>query len=235
MLLTDIVVRNLNEPGRFTDDQTKGLHLWVRHDGKKYWIQRFTLNGRRHNLSLGSYPEIALRQARQKAVEARNDINKGINPIDARKRAKTPTPSLPKLQFEQFALDYIQSMRSKWRNLKHADQWVSTVMNYASPVIGSMPLDEIDTQHILQILQPIWLTKPETASRLRGRLNLILAAASARKLRSPFNPAAWAGHLQTILPPPAKSGKHHAALPYADIPKFMTELRSTDGLNRPGN
>lgn len=231
MLLTDIVVRNLNSPGRYTDDQTKGLHLWVRPDSKKYWIKRFTLEGQRYGISLGAYPEISLRQARQRAVEARNAINKGVNPIDARRRAKAQSAPEPATRFDKFGLDFIETMRPKWRSHKHAEQWISTVSAYAFPVIGSIPLDEIDTHHVLQILQPIWLTKPETASRLRGRLAMILAAASARKLRSAFNPAAWAGHLNTLLPPPPRSGKHHAALPYGELPEFMAELRETDGLS----
>jgi len=228
MLLTDFVVRNQNDPGRYTDDQTKGLHLWVRPDGKKYWIQRFTLKGRRYGMGLGAYPDVSLRQARQKAVEARDAINKGINPIEVRQREKATATPKQETRFDQFALDFIETMRPKWRSHKHAEQWVSTVSMYAFPVIGSMPLDEIDTPHILQILQPIWLTKPETASRLRGRLAMILAAASTRKLRPPLNPATWAGHLQTLLPPPPKSDKHHAALPYADLPEFMVTLRDMD-------
>lgn len=231
MLLTDIVVRNLNKPGRHTDDQTKGLHLWVRRDGKKYWIQRFTFKGRRHNVSFGGYPEISLRLARQKAVETRDAINKGVNPVQERKRANALVVPQYGTRFDQFAFDYIESMRPKWRSQKHAEQWISTVATYACPVIGAMPVDAIDTHHILQILQPIWLTKPETASRLRGRLAMILAAAITRKLRSTLNPAAWLGHLQTLLPPPPKSDRHHAALPYAELPKFMSELRDKDCLS----
>jgi hypothetical protein len=128
-------------------------------------------------------------------------------------------------------LDYIETMRPKWRNQKHGDQWVATVTNYAIPVIGEMPLDKIDTPHILEILTPIWQSKAETAVRLRGRLERILSAAITRKLRTSANPALWKGHLENLLPTQRPSDKHHEALPYHEIPVFMAKLRNADSIS----
>ena len=122
-------------------------------------------------------------------------------------------------------------MRPKWRNQKHGDQWVATVANYAFPVIGAMPLDKIETHHVLEILTPIWHTKSETAVRLRGRIERILSAAITRKLRTGANPALWKGHLENLLPTQRASDKHHEALPYPYIPTFMAKLRNADGLS----
>ena len=231
MLLTEIVVKHLTKPGRYTDDQTKGLHLWVKFNGKRYWIQRYTLAGKRYGLSLGAYPAVSLKQAREKALEARNAIIKGINPVAERKQSRKPKEETANVRFSDFALTHIEAMRPKWRNTKHGDQWISTVRRYALPVIGDLPLDQIDTQHILSILQPIWLTKPETASRLRGRIEHILTAAIVRKHRPAFNPAAWTGHLEVLLPPSPRSDRHHAAIAYAELPAFMGILREMDSLS----
>jgi integrase len=231
MKLTDIVVKNLIKPGRYTDDQTKGLHLWVKDLAKKYWILRYTHEGTRYGLSLGVYPEVSLRLAREKALHARNELIKGVNPIVERVLSKKPKQANPVVLFSDFALDYIETMRPKWRNAKHGDQWVNTVTTFANPVIGQLPVAEIDTQHILAILQPIWLTKPETASRLRGRLQQILTAAVVRKLRPAFNPAAWDGHLAALLPSKRTSDKHHAALPFEVVPSFVALLRDMDSLS----
>jgi integrase len=198
---------------------------------KKYWILRYTHEGRRYGLSLGVYPEVSLRLAREKALQARNELIKGVNPIVERVLSKKPKQADPVVLFSDFALDYIETMKPRWRNAKHGDQWVNTVITYANPVIGQLPVAEIDTQHILAILQPIWLTKPETASRLRGRLQQILTAAVVRKLRPAFNPAAWDGHLAALLPSKRTSDKHHAALPFEVVPSFVALLRDMDSLS----
>lgn len=231
MQMTDISIKALKAPGRYTDDQTKGLHLWVKVMGQKYWIFRYTNQGKRLQLSFGAYPDVGLRQARERAIEARNQINKGNDPLQAKKAAKSaPKPSAaPK--FKEFALAYIETMRPQWRNQKHGDQWVATVTNYALPVIGAVPLAEIDTQHVLDVLAPIWISKTETAVRLRGRIERILSAAITRKLRPVGNPALWKGHLENLLPTPRVTDKHHEALPYVDVPAFMAQLREVDGMS----
>jgi integrase len=231
MQLTDIVVKRINRIGRYTDDQTKGLHLWVKAPSQKYWNFRYTSHGKRLALSFGPYPDIGLRQARERAIEARNLINKGTDPIREKRIAQNSLKPSASPKFEAFALSYIETMRPKWRNQKHGDQWVATVTNYAIPLIGKMALDEIDTEHILEILKPIWNTKSETAVRLRGRIERIMSAAITRKLRSGTNPALWKGHLENLLPTPRTSDKHHKALPYIEIPEFMAKLRETEGIS----
>ena len=231
MQLTDLVIKKLSQAGRHTDDQTKGLHLWIKVTGQKYWIFRYTHQGNRLALSFGAYPDVGLRQARERAIEARNLINKGTDPTHEKKAAKKAEPSSPAPRFKEFALAYIETMRPKWRNQKHGDQWVATVANYAFPVIGSMPLEKIETQHVLEILTPIWHTKSETAARLRGRIERILSAAITHKLRAGANPALWKGHLENLLPTQRASDKHHEALPYPNIPAFMTKLRNADGVS----
>jgi len=231
MQLTDIVVKKLSQPGRHTDDQTKGLHLWVKVTGQKYWIFRYTHQSKRLALSFGAYPDVGLRQARERAIEARNLINKGTDHTHEKKAAKEVAASSPAPRFKEFALNYIETMRPKWRNQKHGDQWVATVANYAFPVIGAMPLDKIETHHVMEILTPIWHTKSETAVRLRGRIERILSAAITRKLRTGANPALWKGHLENLLPTQRGSDKHHEALPYPGIPAFMAKLRNADGVS----
>ena len=231
MQMTDISIKALTTPGRYTDDQTKGLHLWVKDSGRKYWNLRYTFAGSRKCLGLGTYPEVSLKQARIRAIEQRNLINKSVDPMQVRNTRKTPALVPAGQKFQDFALDYIETMRPKWRNQKHGDQWLATVTNYAFPVLGAMPLAEIDTQHVLDVLKPIWGTKAETAVRLRGRIERILSAAITRKLRPAGNPALWKGHLENLLPTPRATDKHHEALPYGDIPAFMAKLREADGVS----
>ena len=231
MTLTDIVVQKLSKAGRYTDDKTKGLHLWVKPSMQKYWVFRYTVNGKRQGMGLGVYPEVSLKMAREKAIVARLAVNQGISPIQAKKQASQFQKASKAPAFRDFALDYIETMKPNWRNDKHADQWVRTITTYAFPVIGDLYLDEIDTTHILQILQPIWLTKSETASRLRGRIERILSASITRKFRSAANPAFWKGHLENLMPSPKSSDKHHEALPYEELPQFMADLREMDSLS----
>jgi len=229
--MTDIAIKRLNIAGRYTDDQTVGLHLWVKPNLQRYWIFRYTLSNKRQGLSLGAYPNIGLKQARIRATEARDKVNRGVCPIKEKKASKTPIKRSLSPLFSDFALSYIQTMRPKWRNAKHADQWTSTVKTYAFPIIGSKQLQDIDTADIQSILMPIWLSKPETASRLRGRLEKILSAAKTSKHRSASNPAIWKGHLENLLPSHQNKEKHHEALPYEDIPEFMAQLREMEGVS----
>lgn len=228
MLLNESVLKNLKEIGRHTDDQTKGLHLWVKKNQRKYWIFRFTVERKRHNISLGGYPEIGLKQARERAVEARNLLNKGRSPIEEKNASKAVVLKAKSPMFREFALEYIETMRPRWRNPKHAEQWVSTIERYAIPIIGQMRLDEIQTEHVLSLLKPIWLSKTVTASRLRGRLESILSASITFGHRTTMNPAAWRDHLENLLPPPKSSDKHHAALPYSGLPNFIAGLKEMD-------
>ena len=222
-------VENLKVPGRYTDALVKGLHLWVKANLKKYWIFRFSSNGKQHNISLGAYPKISIAEARIKAQKARDELDKGSNPLTQRKEARLKNKAEKPLAiktFRMFSLECLQKKRLEWANTKHADQWLYTLEEFAFPVIGDLPVNEVTMEHILAILTPIWTTKTETASRLRGRLEWILAAATTLQLRRGSNPASWRGHLQTVLPAPKKIAKvkHFKALPYPEIPELLRRL-----------
>jgi integrase len=231
MQMTDISLKRLNKAGRHTDDQTKGLHLWVKPSMQMYWIFRYTINGKREALSFGAYPEIGLRMARKRATEARNKINQGVCPLSEKKAAQAPIKESKSPIFSDFALSYIETMRPKWRCEKHAHQWVSTIKTYAFPILGDMRLEEIDTADIQAVLMPIWLQKPETAARVRGRMEKILSAAITHKYRATSNPAVWKGHLENLFPAHQDAQKHHEALPYDQLTDFMQTLKEIDGIS----
>ncbi len=225
---------NLKKHGRYTDSLTKGLQLLYKPSETKYWLLRFAFNGKRHELGIGPFPEIMPKEARQIAQEARTLLAKGENPLTSKLAQKAQIKALErkKITFRDFALTCVADKQSEWSSDKHAAQWTYSLENFAFPVIGEMALDEIDTDDILKILTPIWKSKTETASRLRGRLEWILAAACTRKLRNGMNPALWRGHLQTILPAPKKmmEVRHHPALTYRALPEFLIRLRSKDSV-----
>ena len=232
---TDPYIRNLKIKGRYTDSATQGLNIQVKANGAKYWTFRYLYQGKRHDLGLGTYPAITLKDARARATAARNEINQGSRPIAKWKpTAPVNQPAEPENRptFSIFAKSCIESKKAEWRNAKHGAQWHATIKDYADPVIGEKHLDQIDTDDILKILNPIWHTKTVTASRLRGRIEWVLAAATTRKLRTGLNPATWRGHLETILPKPnkIKEEEHHKALPYQDIPEFIGKLKEMDGV-----
>ncbi len=229
--LTFARISKLSNPGRYFDGGT-GLHLLIKKTGKKYWVFRFKLDGKRQDMGLGVFPRVALADARKMAQEARVLLDSGINPLAKKTAAKAASPAtIPKTTtFKQFALDYVEAKRPEWRNQKHGDQWDFTLTEYAFPVIGSKALDKIETEDILKILQPIWTVRTETASRLRGRIERILSAATTRKLRGGVNPALWRGHLDTLLPQPKKVArvKHHPALAYSEVPSLIERLQGRD-------
>lgn len=217
-------------PGRIYDTHP-GLHLWVKTPKRKYWIYRNAKGGRRTDISLGSFPAVGLAEARQKASElARTvSVDSPLGVQVARRRQPIAEPVV--VTFAEFTRQLIETKRPEWRNEKHAHQWTNTLEQYAYPFIGSKSLSDITTDDILLILKPIWLEKTETATRVRGRLERILAAATTKGLRSGVNPAQWRGHLDCLLPQPKKLKKvrHHPALPYAELPEFMDQLQSRKG------
>ncbi len=204
-----------------------GLRIIVTKTKAKKWVLRYTLNGRRREMGLGSYPDVGLSAARVKAAECRQLVASGIDPIEARnaKSIKIPT-------FTTCAAQHIRAHRKGWKNAKHGRQWVRTIKTYVVPVIGSKTVDTITTDDILQILKPIWNTKTETAKRIQGRMENILDFAAARKYRDQSNPARWRGHLDKLLPKPSrvKTVVHHPAMPYTALPDFMAEL-STENIS----
>ncbi|BCB07244.1 phage integrase [Vreelandella venusta] len=209
-------------PGKHEDGG--GLRLVVSGGGAKKWVLRFTLKGKRREMGLGSFPDTGLADARRKAEHYRRLAKDGADPIQARdaEQQETSTPT-----FTSCAARYIQSHRRSWRNAKHARQWVSTLKTYARPVIGNMPVDEIDTQDIVSILNPIWTSKTETAKRVQGRIENVLDYAAAHKYRDESNPARWRGHLDKLLAKPSrvKRVSHHPAMPYDEVAAFMAELQ----------
>lgn len=229
-VFTDAFIKNIKQAGRYTDAATTGLNFNIKRNGGGYWVFRYLFGGKRLDLSLGAYPTISLKEARKRAIASRNDLLQGTKP-KAYWRAEIISMELNKPLFKDYAKQCIEAKKAEWQNPKHIDQWFNTIDTYANPILGKKFIDEIDTQDILDILTPIWYKKTETASRLRGRIEWILASATTRKLRSGLNPATWKGHLETILPKPSRitAVKHHPALPYKEIPTFLNTLREKDG------
>lgn len=221
--LTALKIAKLADKGMHADGG--GLYLNVTANGSKSWIFRY----RRRDMGLGAYPAISLAKAREKAVEAREMLSSGVDPLEARKRQE---PLSGVVTFDDAARRYIEANEASWRNPKHRQQWRNTLATYASPVIGKLGVRTIDTNHVLEILEPIWRDKTETASRLRGRIEIILDWCKVRGLREGENPARWRGHLSHLMPSRAKliTVEHHAALPYAELPAFMVTLRIRDAL-----
>ena len=230
---TDSFLKNQVTPGRYSDRDTRGLSIQIKEQGGKYWTFRYLKDGARRDISLGAYPAVTLKEARRRATQLRSQLYEGKSPEPKWKAKEISSGSIETerakpISFSQFAVDCVEAKRSEWRNKKHGDQWLSTLQTYAFPIIGDKGLDEIELEDVLEILSPIWTTKTETASRLRGRLEWIFAAAITRRLRKSSNPAAWRGLLATVLPKPnkVKPEKHHAALPFQEIPTFIKTLHS---------
>ena len=198
-----------------------GLRLVVSNTGTKKWVLRFTINGKRREMGLGSFPDVELGEARSKASDYRKLAKEGIDPIETRRTEPGTIPT-----FTACAASYIRAHRKGWKNSKHARQWVRTLKTYARPVIGKRPVDAVSTQDILEILTPVWTTKTETAKRVQGRIENVLDFAAAHKYCDRLNPARWRGHLDMLLPKPArvKTVKHHPAMPHKDVPAFMGAL-----------
>jgi len=201
---------------------------------RKSWLFRFAENGRERQMGLGSLGSVSLAQARDKAAECRRLRQERIDPIAARdaQRAAAAAENAKTMTFDQCAAGYIAAHRAGWRNTKHASQWQNTLATYVSPVFGKLPVRTIDVGLVIKALEPIWSTKPETASRVRGRIEAVLDWAAARGLRDGENPGRWKGRLDKLLPRPSKVRvvAHHAALPYDEIGSFMVELREREGV-----
>lgn len=236
--LTPLEVKNA-KAGRHTDGG--GLQLLVKPSGARSWVFRYTTNGKSHDLGIGpasGRDAISLADARDEAAALRLKIKRGIDPLDERRQieaeavAAQKAKDLSQITFKQFAETYIDQHEHVWKNPKHRQQWRNTLKTYAYPVAGHLSIAEIDTTHIQAILEPIWKSIPETAKRLKGRLEAILDSAKVQGLRQGENPAAWRNHLAHILPPrPKHSKKHHPSLSYKDIPRFIKELQSREAVS----
>ena len=231
--LSPLSISRLKESGLWAVGGVAGLYLHVNDRGARSWILRVVVGDKRRDMGLGGYPDIGVADARQKAREARLKIEQGIDPILLRKQAKSELMALQATDktFEQAAGEYIKIHAESWSNDKHRKQWERTLTAYAFPVVGKLSLRHIRQEHILKILEPIWTTKTETATRVRGRIESILDWAKVKGLRSGENPAAWKGHLDHMLPAPTrlKNVEHLAAVPVRDMPGFMVKLREAAG------
>ena len=211
-----------------------GLYLQVKGSARS-WCLRFTSGGRRREAGLGSFHDVSLKQAREIAREHRAQIAQGIDPIEKRKQLAVLAVAFSRMSatFDTCAASFIASKEAEWSNVKHGDQWRNTIAAYASPVIGSQQIADVDTPAVLQVLEPHWRSKTETMVRLRGRLESVLDWATVRGYRSGPNPARWKGHLQVMLPAPSRVAKttHHAAISYQDMPEFMNRLKSIEGVS----
>jgi integrase len=223
-------VSKVKKPGYFGDGG--GLWLQVSNSGSKSWIFRFTINRKQREMGLGAVHTVSLSEARIKSRNLRLLLQEGIDPIDNREEAKQAKAleSARTMTFDQCASKYIETHRSGWRNTKHAGQWESTIATYVNPVFGSFPVSEVDTSLVLKVLSPIWEDKTETAKRLRGRIERILAWATTSGFRQGENPARWRGHFAILLPEKSKKNvKHHPSLPWKEIPSFMSALSEQKG------
>ena len=220
------------QPGMYGDGG--GLYLRVTPDGTKNWVFRFMLNGRPRWMGMGPLHTIGLAEARARAAECRRQRHDGIDPIEARRaeRQQARLDAARTITFRECAERYIAAHRAGWRNEKHAAQWEATLATYADPVMGRLSVQAIDTGLVLRVLEPIWTAKPETASRLRGRIEAVLDWAKVRGYRGGENPARWRGHMDKLLPARSKVRRvtHHPALAYAELPGFLATLREQDGI-----
>ena len=209
--------------GKYGDSGTKGLQLVVSPRKAKKWVFRFQWQGKAREMGLGTFPEVGLSAAREKALAARRLVKSSVDPISERQKDRgVPT-------FGQLADEVVEQLTQGFRNEKHKAQWTMTLTSYCEP-IRDMPVDVIDTHAVLSVLKSHWTRAPETASRLRGRIEKVLNAAKAKGYRAGENPAAWRGHLDHLLPNPNKIGDrgHHSAMPYADVPAFIAKLRESE-------
>ena len=208
-----------------------GLYL---KDGRS-WLFRYMFRGRVGNMGLGPLHAVNLAEARTRARQAHQLILDGKDPLAIKQEAvmMRMAEAAKVVTFDQCATDYIASHAAAWKNAKHRDQWRSTLDTYASPVFGKLAVSMIDLPLVLKVLDPIWTEKPETASRLRGRIERILAWATVKGFRQGDNPARWQGNLDSILPAKAKvrAVKHHEAMAYAEVGTFMAKLRGKESLS----
>jgi integrase len=211
-----------------------GLYLQISATGTKSWMFRFSINGRERQMGLGSLDAVDIIGARQVATECRRLRSQGVDPIVHRdtQRAEARLAAAASMTFNECAAALIESKKAGWKNAKHAAQWTSTLDTYAAPVIGDLPVQTVDTTLVLRVLEPIWPTKTETATRVRSRVEAVIDWATSRGYRKGENPARWRGHLENLLAKPSKvrKVKHHPALPYGELPAFMAALAEHGGV-----
>jgi integrase len=229
--LSPLFIKRVTKPGVYADGGN--LYLQVDRGGSKSWLFRYGAGGRRYH-GLGALHTVSVAQARAKAIVCRQLLLDGRDPIDVARarRAQAQLDAAKAVSFRECAQNYIKAHRAGWRNAKHAAQWEATLTTYAQPIIGELPVQAIDTALVLKVLEPIWTVKPETASRVRGRIEKILDWAKVRGYRDGENAARWRGHMDKLLPAPSKVRRvtHHAALPYTEMSGFIMSLSEQEGI-----
>jgi integrase len=238
--ITALFARHVKQPGRYGDG--RNLYLQVRTSARdtlgeavtKSWVFRYGRFGKDIWMGLGPYPDVSLAEARELATRERKKLIQGIDPLtDKRARQRAARSAYDDmLSFAECADRYVDSQAAGWSNPKHIEQWRNTLKKLAGPIIGHLSVDEIDTALVMRCIEPLWTTRTETASRLRGRIEAVLDWAAVRGYRKGDNPARWRGHLDKLLPRPSQvvRVKHHPALPYTEAGAFMQELRTDTGV-----
>ncbi|MBM3370116.1 MAG: DUF4102 domain-containing protein [Betaproteobacteria bacterium] len=233
--LTPLAVSKLTKPGTHAVGGVAGLALRVYPEGQRAWVLRTMVAGKRREFGLGGYPSVLLSSAKDRARATLDKIFSGLDPVEEKQRQRSAlrAAKAKAVSFSKVAEQYIAQHEAGWKNPKHAAQWVTTLSTYAFPVIGSVTVASVDTPLVLKVLEPIWTKKTETASRLRGRIEVILDYATAKGLRDGPNPARWKGHLALTLPARRKVApvQHHAAITVLEMPAFMKQLRGMDGVS----
>jgi len=238
VMLTNLEITNA-KTGMHADGN--GLYLSVSEGGQKGWVFRYLLNGKRRVMSLGSLKDLTVTKARAEAEDLKATVRKKRDPLELRAEARRKAEEeakaaareevITRATFKTVAEEYIRSHSPGWKNAKHGQQWTNTLATYVYPTIGKLPINQVETSHVINILEPIWKAKPETASRVRSRMELIISYAKAREWFESANPAVWRGHLSALLPATSKirEVKHHAALPWDRMPQFMCDLKLRQG------
>jgi integrase len=229
--LTARAVATATKPGLYADGG--GLYLRVGRGGAKSWCLRYMLGSKAREMGLGGLAKLPLADARKKAAAQRALLADKIDPLarrEAEHRAKK-IEAARAMMFDDCAAAYIKAHKDSWQNAKHRQQWENTLATYVMPVFGAVSVADVDVAMVMKVVEPLWSAKPETAGRVRGRIESVLDWAKARGFRDGENPARWRGHLSNLLPARSKirAVKHHAALPYADVGAFMADLRTREG------
>lgn len=232
--LSAIEIKRLTKSGHYAVGGVSGLLLQVTGTGARSWILRVMVGTKRRDIGLGGFPDVTLADARERARELKESIRQGIDPVEQRKAAKAAliADSGKQITFTDATYRFLSSKKSEFKNDKHTAQWKTTLETYAFPLMGNLTVDRIELAHIVKVLEPIWLIKTETATRLRGRLESVLNWATVSGFRKGENPARWKNNLDAVLPKPGKLQKvqHHKAIPWQEAAAFMKELRQCKGM-----
>ncbi|MEP6874047.1 MAG: integrase arm-type DNA-binding domain-containing protein [Burkholderiales bacterium] len=231
--LSALAVSRLKRPGLHFVGGVKGLAMQITPNGARSWVLRIAVGGKRREMGLGGFPSVGLAAAREEARARRKLVADGIDPVAVARAnaARLTADRKTALAFDDACTQFIESQSAEWKSVKHGAQWAATLKTYASPFMGKLLVRDIHKEHVLAALKPIWTTKTETATRVRGRIEQVIAWSDKQTDLERLNPARWKGHLELLLPKPSKVQvvEHHKALPIGAAGAFMTELRKHEG------